>query len=181
MISTKWWNGAMLWALLLAIATAGCAGSPVRTVDSPDSALMYGYFDLSEYSAPLDRVILTQDERAGIAYRQSAMTTYDDGVFFMENLPPMDYVVPHFTAGGQLFSLAPTEKDRISVPAWGMLYLGAYKYVPLDTGGVFSPDEFDLVPVDSPSEAEVLALMAGRVKHPRWKSRIAQRLEALDP
>ena len=80
----------------------GCALNPeVWTSVDENSALIFGFYDMSEAPYELGCVRITQDERAGIAYRQSCMTTLSSGLFFLDNAPPMKYP-SHFSmpAGG---------------------------------------------------------------------------------
>ena len=89
-------------ALLVALANqwSKCALNPgVRQVSTPKASLIFVYFDVEKSPYALRTVLLTQNEKAGIDYRQSAMRTYTDGLFFMEDLPSMRYHIPFFMAG----------------------------------------------------------------------------------
>lgn len=168
--------------LILAFALlslAGCAlNSEVRTTDEPDAALIFGFFDMKEAPFELGCVRITQDEKKGIAYPQSCMTTFADGLFFIENVPPMKYHVPFFYAGGKLHTISSDEKDLFKVRAKSLHFYGAYKYkvVNKDLLDVFKPDQYGLIPVNNPSEKAVLKMLQDRVKDPRWKARIKVKL-----
>ncbi len=162
-----------------ALLLGGCAlNSEVRTSTEPDAALIYGFYDMTEAPFELGCVRITQDEKKGIAYPQSCMTTFADGVFFIENVPPMRYHVPFFYAGGKLHTISSDEKDLFKVRAKSMHFLGSFKYkvVNKDLLDVFKPDQYGLIPVKSPGENAVLKKLLDRVQDPRWKQRIKARL-----
>ena len=165
-------------ALLL---LSGCAlNSEVRTSDEPNAALIFGFFDMSDAPYELGCVRITQAEKVGIAYRQSCMTTFKDGLFLIENVPPMKYHVPFFYAGGKLHTISSDEKDLIDVPAKSLYFLGSFKYKVLyrDLGDILSltPEQYGLNKVKSPGEKAVLKMLQDRVQDPRWKQRIKARL-----
>ncbi len=167
--------------LFFVLVLAGCAvtNPQVRTTTGPDAALIFGFFDVTDGPGWLESVTLAQNERAGIAFRESSMTTFEDGLFFMENIPPMGYVIPRFRTGRTLYSLGQTADDMIMVPAGGMVFVGAFKYKPAG-GGFLTTEKFEMEPTASPSEAEILQMMLSRLEDARWKSRIQQRLAQLD-
>jgi hypothetical protein len=169
----------VLFAGLL-LGSAGCSGnSEVRTVETPDAALLFGYFDLSESPYTLRSVFLTQDEKSGIAYRQSRMRTFTDGLFYQEGLPPMRYHVPFFVAGNATLVLSSSEEDLFGVPAGALVFYGAFKFHDTGEGGVVTAKKFEMRPIKKPSEADVLKMVQARIESPQWKERIGKRLRAL--
>jgi len=171
----------LVGAVLCGLVLSGCAINPeVRTVADDNSALVFGYFDMSEAPFELTCVRITQDERAGIAYRQSCMTTFASGLFFLENVPPMKYHVPFFYAGGRLHMISSDRKDLIEVPARSLYFLGSFKYKVLyrNLGDILqlTPEKYGLNPVKSPDETAVLKMLLDKVQDPRWKQRIRARL-----
>lgn len=172
---------ALLAVLLCNLVLSGCfLNREVRTVADDNSALIFGFYDMSEAPYELGCVRITQDERAGIAYRQSCMTTLSNGLFFLENAPPMKYHVPFFYAGGRLHMISSDSKDAITVPAGSLYFLGSFKYKVLyrNLGEIMTltPEKYGLGPVKSPDEAAVLKMLAEKVRDPRWKQRIKTRL-----
>ena len=164
----------------LALLLAGCAVNPgVRQIQTPEASLIFGYFDMEKSPYALRTVFLTQNEKAGIVYRQSAMRTFTDGLFFMEDLPPMQYHVPFFMAGNMRHILSSSEEDLFGVPPGTMVFLGSFEYVTSDEGGILTGEKFEMRPVKKPTEAEVLRMVAKRLEDPRWQERIAQRLKQL--
>ena len=175
------------WQMLLlagVLVLSGCALNPsVRTSMEADSSLIFGYFDMSESPYELSCVTMTQDERSGIVYRQSCMTTLASGLFYTENIPPMKYHIPFFNAGGKLHMISASERDLIDVPPQSLAYIGSFKYKVHDKNLAqvlkITSEKYGLEPVKSPSKKEVLKMLLKEVKDPRWKKRIQLRLNNL--
>ena len=172
---------AILVLMLCTLALGGCfLNAEVRTVADDNSSLIFGFYDMSEAPFELGCVRITQDERAGIAYRQSCMATLSSGLFFLENAPPMKYHIPFFYAGGRLHMISSDRKDLIDVPAGSLYFLGSFKYKVLyrDLGELLqlTPEKYGLGLVKSPDEAAVLKMLLEKVQDPRWKQRIKARL-----
>lgn len=168
--------GAIVFVIL-----AGCVLNPeVRTTADDASSLIFGFYDMSEAPFELGCVRITQDERAGIAYRQSCMATFASGLFFLENAPPMKYHIPFFYAGGRLHMISSDRKDLIDVPARSFYFLGSFKYKVLyrDLGELLqlTPEKYGLSPVKTPDETAVLRMLLEKVQDSRWKERIRARL-----
>lgn len=177
----KIWQIFSLTALLI---LSGCAINPsVRTTLEDDASLIFGFIDMKESPYPLECVRITQAERSGIAYRQSCMTTLSSGLFYMENIPPMDYHIPFFYAGGKLHTVSHDEKDLINVPPKMIALVGPFKYKGTEktlgqTLG-FTSEKFGLVPTNSPSRKELFQMLLKEVKDPRWKQRIQQAISKM--
>lgn len=174
----KWLLGVLLLTML-----SGCAVNPeVRTTAANDSALIYGFFDMRESPYELSCVRITQDERSGIAYRQSCMTTLPNGLFFLENVPAMKYHVPFFYAGGKLHMISSEQQDVFSVKPNSVHFVGAFKYkvVEKNLGEILqiTPEKYGLIPVKKPDEKSVLKMLLEHVKEPASKQRIKERLQA---
>lgn len=172
---------ALLLVMLCSLVLGGCfLNAEVRTVADDNSALIFGFYDMSEAPFELGCVRITQDERRGIAYRQSCMTTFASGLFFLANAPPMKYHIPFFYAGGRLHMISSDSKDLIDVPARSLYFLGSFKYKVLyrDLGEIMrlTPEKYGLGPVKSPDESAVLKMLLEKVQDPRWKQRIKARL-----
>ena len=177
----RFWQMLGLAAVLV---FSGCALNPsVRTTTEDDAALIFGFFDMSESPYELNCVKMTQDERSGIVYRQSCMTTLPSGLFFMENIPPMKYHIPFFNAGGKLHMISASEQDLIDVPPQSLAFIGSFKYKVLDKNLAqvlkITPEKYGLNPAKSPSKKEVRKMLLKEVKDPRWKRRIQQKLNHL--
>lgn len=165
--------------ILVLLVSCTAINPQVRMEPGDQACLLFGYIDMTGSGDTLDQVMLTQDEKSGIAYRQSSMKTYTDGLFFMQDLPPMRYVLPFFYAGGKLYSLRPDEEDAFVLVPGSFAYVGAYRYHDPKKGGIFTTKKFDLVETDSPGEAEVLKMLRERVEGDKWKGVIDARLKEL--
>jgi len=166
---------------MVCLLVGGCALNPeVRTSSDDNSSLIFGFYDMSEAPYELTCVRITQDERAGIAYRQSCMKTLSNGLFFLENAPPMKYHVPFFYAGGRLHMISSDRKDLIDVPARSLFFLGSFKYKVLyrNLGEIMqlTSEKYGLGPVKSPDEVAVLKMLLEKVQDVRWRQRIKVRL-----
>jgi len=163
------------------LALSGCAANPeVRTTPDDNAALIFGFYDMSEAPFELGCVRITQDEKKGIAYRQSCMTTLKNGLFFLENAPPMKYHVPFFYAGGKLHMISSERTDAFDVPARSVHFLGSYKYkvINRNLGDIvkLTPEKYGLNPARSPNEGAVLKMLLENVQSARSKQRIKARL-----
>ncbi len=178
------WLAMVVGVVLGGLVAGGCALNPeVRTTTEDNAALIFGFYDMSEAPYQLGCVRITQDERAGIAHRQSCMRSFSDGVFFIENVPPMKYHVPFFYASGKLHLISSDSKDAFDVPPRSLYFLGAYKYKVLYRNladfAQLKPEQYGLNPMKSPNEAAVLKMLMEKVEDPRWKDRIKVRLAQL--
>jgi hypothetical protein len=174
-----------IFGLSAVLVFSGCALNPsVRTTTEDNAALIFGYIDMKESPYELSCVRVTQAERSGIAYRQSCMTTLASGLFYMENIPPMEYHIPFFYTGGKLHTVSSDEKDLIDIPPKMIALVGPFKYKTTETtlGQTlgFSSEKFGLVPTNSPSKKELFQMLLKEVKDPRWKQRIQQKISQLE-
>lgn len=175
---------ALLGLVAIAGALGACAANPkVRTTAADDGALIVGFYDMTDAPFDLTCVRITQAERAGIAYRQSCMTTMRSGLFFLENAPAMQYHVPFFYAGGKLHMLSSDRADMFAVAPRSIHFLGTFKYrvVQRNLGDIvkLTPEKYGLARANSPDEAAVLRMLADYVQSPQWKQRIRARLAQL--
>ncbi len=164
-------------ALLLAAAAAGCAH--VRTVTTPDAAFVYGFFDVQEKVGAANCVGIIQNEKVGIAARHACMATSPEGLFFVQDVPPMLYNVHSFYIDDTFQSLGAMAKP-FAVKAGSMHYYGSFRYQRVSDAGIGRAGKFTLTPASHPTHAEVLKklLVQGSIS-PRWKKRIQARLREL--
>ena len=166
------------------LGLGACAANPeVRTTTEDNAALIYGFYDMSDAPYKLGCVRITQDEKKGIAYRQSCMTTFESGLFFLENAPPMKYHVPFFYAGGKLHTLSSERADAFDVAPRSLHFLGSFKFrvVQRNLADIvkLTPEQYGLSRVRAPDEAAVLRMLQDRVQGTRTKQRIRARLTQL--
>jgi hypothetical protein len=163
------------------LGLSACAANPeVRTTTEDNAALIFGFYDMADAPYELGCVRITQDERAGIAYRQSCMRTFKSGLFFLEDAPPMKYHVPFFYAGGKLHTLSSDKADVFAVAPRSLHYLGSFKFrvVNRSLGDIvkLTPEQYGLNRVRTPDEAAVLRMVQEQVQSTRWKARVRTRL-----
>lgn len=161
-------------ALVLA---AACAR--VRTVETKDAAFIYGYIDIPEKVGTANCVGIIQDERVGIAGRHQCMMTSPEGLFYIENVPPMRYNIHGFYVDRTFHSLGAMAKP-FAVAAGAMHFVGSFSYQVLEEPGIGRAGRFALGPSRRVSHADVLRkLLQQPDLAPRWKKRVAARLAEL--
>jgi hypothetical protein len=147
-------------AVLMTVAIAACGGTTPVASDDETLSLVFGYFDMKEAPTKVQWVGLKQ-------YGGKDAGTYslavNDGLFFHVGIEPGSYQVDKF--GGSAFLRGDyvynfggkgrnTTAIRIQKP--GIYFLGAHRYVNHAGQGFFAPDKFDMEPVKTPSEKELL-------------------------
>ena len=161
----------LFWLALL----AGCAAPPeLIKPDNHQVSLVFGYFDLRDAPTKLDDVSLKKYDSKPL-YFDCGVT---EGLFWHIGLASGSYQVETFSGRGGWFT-NPHRYDfgtrgrndtavRIKTP--GIYFLGAYRYVPIKHG-MFEQDEFQMQPIDSPSEKELLQrLVAHLSADPHFKA-----------
>lgn len=163
---------------------AGCGGGVkafVKSVDEEES-LVFGYLDMSDAPSRFDWIVMKRMQPPGDKpYYNFAI---DGGLFFRTHTPPGTYKFDNF--GGYSFLRQATitygfpqqgrgEMDRV-IPKTGIYFVGAYKYRKVKTG-LLGPDKFQIVPVASPTEIELLTELLGKARHPTWQAAIRNRIK----
>jgi hypothetical protein len=162
-------------AALALVALAGCAPG-LRTVTTPDGAFIYGFFAVPEKEGDVNYVGVIQAERVGIAGRAGCMPTSPEGLFFIEDVPPIRHNVFSFYVDGSAHQLGDMAKPFPVKPGELHLY-GIYQYRKLSDPGIGRAGKFALTPTSRPSHAEVLRkLLQQQNISARWKRRIEARL-----
>lgn len=158
----------MLRSLLIALVlVSGCASAP-DPVDSRDEnvSLVFGYFDMTAAPSALEWVSLRKyDSKAkdGAWYHLAAR----DGFFFHVGIEPGSYQVDKFGGSGGIplltrrpFEYSYGSKGRnataVRIQKPGVYFLGAHQFVNHAGKGLFEPDRFDMKPVKTPTEKELL-------------------------
>jgi hypothetical protein len=152
------------WACLLGavLTLAGCASVPVDPKDESVS-MVFGYVDMAD--APSDLRWLSfkkYGEKEPLWYGMAAR----DGLIFHIGIAPGSYQVEKFGGMGGIpfltrkryeYNLGTRGRNEtaIRIQKTGIYFLGAYKYVD-HPGGLFRADKFEMQPLKSPSEKELL-------------------------
>jgi len=172
---------ARLPALLLALLLLPACPHGLRTTQTPEAALLYGYFKMPEGKA-LTQVMLAQDERVGIAVRNGHIKRTNEGLFWIEDLPPMRYAIGYFRVNMVLHTREVDESRLVELRPGSLHFLGSFDYQPLeDPGFITRRGAYSLEPTLRPSEAEVLQKLLPLVEREHWRRKIEARLRELRP
>ena len=167
-------------SLALLLVLGACAGgSPVSSTDETLS-LVYGYFDMKEAPTKVQWVGLKQ-------YGGKDAGTYhlavEDGLFFHIGVEPGSYQVDKFGGSGFFrgdyvynYGAKGRNKTAIRVQKPGIYFLGAHRYVN-HSGGLFSPDKFEMVETKAPTEKELLQRLVKRLETDRELTGYTRQLE----
>ena len=146
-------------AISLLLFLGACATPQVDPNDTTRS-VVYGYIDMDEAPSSVDWVFImdyNSDE-------QGFTTSVEDGIFYHVGIPPGPYQVDSFgrntrwwsnTSYTYEFGSDGRNQTAVRIKRPGIYYMGAYKYVPVDTGW-FEPGKFEMKKTSRPSEREIL-------------------------
>lgn len=198
-----------LAAVCLIVVVTGCASAPSKELNdtgAADSSFVFGYIDATD--APFAHLTSFELYQSGGAQSQAKELRVDGSLFYMEGVqtgmyhfamfsgkPNLSLIAPisthiyqfteykpnafHFGGGTTAFyqykSNRPTPGVRIDKP--GIYFLGAYKLKKL---GFFNGNKFDIEPIQSPSEAEVLTQLLPHAQGTQWEERLRVHLAALN-
>ena len=165
----------VLAALAVLAAATGCAPG-LRRVSTPDGAFIYGFFAVPEKEGDVNCVGLIQAERVGIAGRAGCAPTSPEGLFFIQDVPPIQHNVHNFYIDLNAQQLGDMAKPFSVRPGELHLY-GIYQYRKISDPGIGRHGKFALTPTSRPSHAEVLRkLLQQQNISARWKRRNEARL-----
>ncbi|HEX9392651.1 MAG TPA: hypothetical protein VF928_15175 [Usitatibacteraceae bacterium] len=157
-------KSARLLLISIFIFVAGCASEPRQLtqaeLEDPNRSIVFGYFDMQDASTKLDEVSIKQYSSSPLYFSAGIK----DGMFFRFYLLPGSYQVDTFTGASGIFGGDTTRyhygsegrnDTAIHIQKPGVYFLGAYRYVKHDQGW-FKNDKFEMKPIQSPSERELL-------------------------
>jgi len=152
----------MLAGLAAVVLATGCSTSPPVDPKDQNASLVYGYFDMKNAPSSLDWVSIKQYGATSFYYHAGAK----DGLFWHIGIDPGSYQVEKFGGLKRLlifsneveynYGTRGRNETAIRVTKPGLYFMGAYRYVAHD-GGLFAPDKFEMQPVTSPTERELLS------------------------
>jgi len=163
------WLRASLAAMAVMVMLAGCASTEPVDPKNERTSLVFGYFDMKDAPSSLDWVSIKQYGASSAYYRAGAK----EGLFWHVGVDPGSYQVEKF--GGLKRVLVFSSEVQynygthgrndtaIRVLTPGIYFMGAYRYVTHD-GGFFSADKFEMEPVKSPSEKELLTRLVAELE-----------------
>jgi len=185
------------------------AVSPVTTsderrpgVDNPSNSLVFGYIDMSDAPTKVSGAWLEQVSPPTDAPYWSMGV--EDGLFYNTFIPPGTYQLSKFSGSGFMagpheyqFSRQGRNETAVTINRPGVYFLGSFKYVTAQKGGMFKKAKFSIEPIDEPTEADLLRrIFEGEMdiqkskeyKGPRkikvdetsWAAKLRARLEELE-
>ncbi|MDX1455617.1 MAG: hypothetical protein R3217_09195 [Gammaproteobacteria bacterium] len=171
---------------ILLFTLAGCATTETvdYEMDDPLNSMIFGYVDMEDAPTGLDWASLKQVQPASeTPYWSFAV---EDGAFFQPYLREGAYQLAafggsSFLGGNNQYNFPEYGSDGIVVTRPGLYFVGAYRYVEVDTGWL-EQDKFDLEPIEGMSEIDVLRMLLEHddIKDsPNWQRRIEARIRAL--
>lgn len=171
--------------LLASIIMHGCAPL-IKRIDDTNRGIVIGYIDMDEAPTELEFVDIYQAlPKTKEPYWGCAI---DDGMFY-HILPLGSYQISSF-GGVERFLIFSGASYVYNMPDYGanetsvrlkkpgIYYAGSYKYKKIKTG-FFSPNKFDLIKTDKPTERELLKRLTKDAAGTPWEPVIRKRLEEL--
>ena len=151
-----------LFAPLAALLLLGACATGGEPVDPNDTSLsvVYGHIDMDEAPSGLDWVFLMDYSGDEDGYRFGA----EDGIFYHVGVEPGPYQIDTFGANPSFFDNtyytynfggSGRNASAVRIERPGVYYLGAHRYVDVDTGWFEAP-RFDIEPATGVSEREIL-------------------------
>lgn len=153
--------GACLLGAVLTLV--GCASAPPVDTKDESVSIVFGYFDMADAPSNLQWVSLKRyGEKEPVWYDLAAR----DGLIFHVGIRSGSYQVEKFGGMGGIplltrqrheynFGTRGRNDTAIRIQTAGIYFLGAYKYVDRP-GGLFRADKFNMEPLKTPSEKELL-------------------------
>jgi hypothetical protein len=159
MIIKKWLFVPLVLATVL---LGGCASVPKINPKDETVSLVFGYIDMKDAPSGLGWVSIKQYSSDPQYYTVGVK----DGLFYHIGVVPGSYQVETFGGSGGIPILAPKQYQynfgtrgrndtAIRIDRPGVYFMGAYKYIE-HPGGLFKADKFEMQPIKSPSEKELL-------------------------
>jgi hypothetical protein len=191
-----------LMAVLMVVSLlVGCAYgfSDHKTLaqqpDQPRSnqmSFVFGFIDMQDADPSLDWV--TFQQLSPVAKAPDIPARARDGIFYLENMSPGSYQVYDFggrgggfLAKGKLYYSYPVSFPvsrqsgylRAKVEKPGIYFLGSYKYISVSGNRLTTNYVYDLEPLKTPTEREVLERLLVIVKGTQWEARLVEHLRKL--
>lgn len=173
---------------LLFLLLSGCGGRAITKadIDKPDVSLVYGYIDMKKAPSRMQylqvKQVLPKTDKPYWGFG-----VYKD-VFYHMALKPGSYQLENFggmsglklgflyLGGKQFIYEFPGQGNGLRINEPGLHFVGAYKF---KKAGTFWNRKFDLEPVKSPSEKEILTRMLPRLKGTKWEAKVKARIAKL--
>ena len=177
-------------AAILASVT-GCATLDLREPEKDNVSLVFGYLDMSE--APGDLQWIDLKQLRPVTDKPYYHCAVEDGMFWNQYIPSGSFKVSDFGGMSGLdlgilylfgseveYSFGNQGRGKMDpvIERPGLYYVGSYR-VKITKRGFFTNSEYDIEPLESPSEKELLERLLVHAKDTSWRERILARLEEL--
>ena len=150
--------------LLLTAVSPTLTGDDTIDVDNPINSLVFGYIDMSDAPTKVSGAWLEQVAPA--TDKPYWSMGVENGLFYNPFIRPGTYQLSKFSGSGfaagaheYQFSRQGRNETAVRIDVPGVYFLGAYKYVTAQKGGMFKRAKFSIEPIDDPSEADLLRML----------------------
>jgi hypothetical protein len=158
--------------------TGGAQRAPANPMTDPERSLIFGYIDMS--AAPRDSRWISLFQALPKTETPYRNDSWQGGLFYFVDLEAGSYQLSGFGGDGFdcKFQKYGRNKTAARIGARGVYFMGAYRYT--DDSRLLLPGTFfDIEPLKSPTERELLTELAERVKGSPWEARVSARLAEL--
>ena len=151
---------ALVLLTLIGSPALGDRDEPIG-VDNPNNSLVFGYFDMSDAPTKVKGAWLQQlSPPTDSPYWSMGV---EKGLFYNTFIQPGTYQVSSFAGSGFVagqheyhFPRQGRNETAVTIDEPGIYFLGAYKYVRAQKGGMFKRAKFSIERINAPTEAELL-------------------------
>jgi hypothetical protein len=170
-------------------ALTACASTESINPKDTTRSVLYGYIDSKDAPSKIDWVQVKQYGDRDQGQQGYYLINYDrkTGVFFHIGIQSGNHQVNKFGNDSTHYNWSSQGRNatalRIDKP--GVYFVGAFKYIHHDQG-LFKNDKFEMQPLRSPTDAEVLAMVLRRMEtdselapYEHQRTLVRQRLAAL--
>lgn len=148
-------------AAVLLVTPIVLAEDSKPSIDNPSNSLVFGYIDMSDAPTKVKGAWLQQLAPPTDAPYWSM--GIEKGLFYNTFIQPGTYQLSKFAGSSFMsgaheyhFSRQGRNETAVIIEEPGIYFLGAYKYVRAQKGGLFKRAKFSIERIDEPTEAELL-------------------------
>ena len=151
----------LLFLLALSVSPGLADKDSQIDIDNPNNSLVFGYIDMSDAPTKVQGAWLQQlSPPTDKPYWSMGI---EKGLFYNTFIQPGTYQISKFAGSGFMagaheyhFPRQGRNKTAVTIEEPGIYFLGAYKYVRVQKGGMFKRAKFSIEPISMPTEADLL-------------------------
>lgn len=151
----------LLFLLALSVSPGLADKDSQIDIDNPNNSLVFGYIDMSDAPTKVQGAWLQQlSPPTDKPYWSMGI---EKGLFYNTFIQPGTYQISKFAGSGFMagaheyhFPRQGRNETAVTIEKPGIYFLGAYKYVRVQKGGMFKRAKFSIEPISNPTEAELL-------------------------